>query len=72
MFQVYKLSRKSTQPENMCGIIFEKVKGGGKAVNGTGVYSEAAFEVFLQNSQENICAEISFLIKLITTDLKLH
>ena len=56
----------------MSGIIFEKVKGGGKAVNGTGVYSEAAFEVFLQNSQENICAEISFLIKLITPDLKLH
>ena len=24
----------------MCGIIFEKAKGGGKAVNGTGVYSD--------------------------------
>ena len=30
LFTTYKLSRKNTQPENMCHIIFEKAKGRGR------------------------------------------
>ena len=40
----YKLSRENTQPENMCDIVFEKVKGRGGTVNSTSVYSEAAVQ----------------------------
>ena len=42
LFPVYKVSRKNTQPENMSGIVFEKVIGRGRAVNRTSVYAEAA------------------------------
>ena len=41
-FPTYKLSRKNTQPENMCDIIFEKAKGHGRKVNRASVYAEAA------------------------------
>ena len=33
MFPVYKLSRKNTQPENLCDIVFEKAKGRDGTVN---------------------------------------
>ena len=42
LFQIYKLSRENTQPENMCDIVFEKTKGRGGTVNRTSVYPEAA------------------------------
>ena len=42
LFSVYKLSRENAQPENMCDIIFEKVKGRGGTVNRSSVYAEAA------------------------------
>ena len=56
----------------MCDIVFEKTKGRGGAVNRTSVYDKAAIrrvclkKVLLeisQNSQENICAGISFSTK---------
>ena len=37
-----QLSRKNTQPEKMCDIIFEKAKGRGSKVNRASVYAEAA------------------------------
>ena len=40
----YKLSRKNTQPEKMCDIVFEKAKGRGRKVNGASVYAEAAVQ----------------------------
>ena len=42
LFPIYKLSRKNTQPENMCDIVFEKAKGRGKKENRASVYAEAA------------------------------
>ena len=39
---VYKLSRENSQPENMCGIVFEKAKGCGGTVKRMSVYAEAA------------------------------
>ena len=42
LFPAYKLSRKNTQPENVCDIVFEKVKDRGGTVNRMRVYGEAA------------------------------
>ena len=42
LFPAYKLSRKNTQPENVCDIGFEKVKDRGGTVNRMRVYGEAA------------------------------
>ena len=42
LFPVYKLSRENAQPENMCGIVFEKAKGGGGKVHRTSVYAQTA------------------------------
>ena len=42
LFPAYKLSRKNTQPENMCDIAFEKAKGCGRAENRKSVSAEAA------------------------------
>ena len=47
LFQVYKLSRENTQPENMCVIVFEKTKGRGGTVNRTSVCAEAAVQSVL-------------------------
>ena len=41
MFQIYKLSRENTEPENMCDIVFEKINGCGGKVNRMSVYAEA-------------------------------
>ena len=43
-FPVYKLTRKNTQPEIMCDIVFDKAKGRGGTVNRTSVYAEAAVQ----------------------------
>ena len=62
-------------------MVFEKVKGCGRKVNKTNLYAEAVFKKGVlkkvlwkisQNSQENICAGISFLIKLNSVDLQLN
>ena len=37
-----KLSRKNTQPEKMCDIVFEKAKDRGRKKNRASVYAEAA------------------------------
>ena len=37
-----QLSRKNTQPENMCDIVFEKVKDRGGTVNRMRLYGKAA------------------------------
>ena len=42
LFPAYKLSRKNTQPEDMCCIVFEKTKGRRKTANRGSVYAEAA------------------------------
>ena len=42
LFPAYKLSRKNTQPENMCDIVFEKAKGRGGTVNRMSIYGKAA------------------------------
>ena len=42
LFPVYKLSRENTQPENMCDIVFEKVKSRVGTVNRSKVYAEPA------------------------------
>ena len=42
LFPVYKLSREKTLRENMCDIVFEKVKGRAGKVNRTSVSAEAA------------------------------
>ena len=53
MFPIYKLSRENTQPENMCVIISEKLKGHGGTVNWTSVYAEADVRgVFLKECYE--------------------
>ena len=44
LFHVYKLNQETTQPENICDIVFEKTKGCGGIVNRTSVYAEAAVE----------------------------
>ena len=48
LFPAYKLSRKDTEPENICDIVFEKVKCCGGTVNRTSFYGEAAFRKVLQ------------------------
>ena len=72
LFQVYKLSQETTQPENICDIVFEETKGRGGIVNLTGVYAEAALQMvrrvvgeISQNSEE-IYAGISFFITVLT------
>ena len=50
LFPTYKLSRKNTQPENMCDIVFEKVKARGRKVNRASVYAEAAVRRVLLKS----------------------
>ena len=42
LFVTYKLSRKNTQPENICDIVFEKTKDRGRTVNRASVCAEAA------------------------------
>ena len=73
-------NQENTQPENMCDIVFEKAKGRGGTVNRMSDYAQAAirrvllkrcYEKFRENSQENTCAEISFLIKSDAVDLQL-
>ena len=71
-FQVYKLSQETTQPENICDIVFEETKGCGGIVNVTGVHVEAALQrirrvlgEISQNSEE-IYAGISFFITVLT------
>ena len=58
-FPVFKLSRENTQLENMCGIIFEKVKG---------VYAEAAaqryYDKFCRIHKKTSVPESLFLAKL--------
>ena len=61
MFPVYKLSRETAQPENICNIVFEKAKGRGGTVN--------RIEGSLKKGV-NICAGSSFLIKLNSVDLQ--
>ena len=39
-FPVHKLSQEKTQPENMCGMVFEKAISRGGKVNKTSVYVE--------------------------------
>ena len=41
LFQVYKLSRENTYPENMCDIAIKKIKVRGATVNSTSVNAEA-------------------------------
>ena len=50
LFPTYKLSRKNTQPEKMCDIVFEKAKGRGRKVNRASVYAEAAVRRVLLKS----------------------
>ena len=67
--------------ENMCNIVFEKVQDPAGKVNRTSVYAEAAVqrvlskrfsEKFPRVHKKNICAGISFLIKLNSVDLQLY
>ena len=44
LFPIYKISRENTQPENMCDIVFQKVKGRAGTVNRTSDYAEAAVQ----------------------------
>ena len=44
LFQIYKLSRENSQPENMCIIVFEKTKGRGGIVNRVSFHAEAAVQ----------------------------
>ena len=44
LFPVFKLSRKITQPENMCHIVFENAKRHGGTFNRTSVYAEIAVQ----------------------------
>ena len=41
-FPAYKLNQKSSHPENMCDIFFEKAKDHGGTMNRASVYVEAA------------------------------
>ena len=59
MFPVFNLSRENTQPENMCDIIFEKIEAVVQRCSVKKVFLEIS-----QNSQENACARVSYLIKL--------
>ena len=61
----------------MCEIAFEKAKGRGGMENRASVFVEATGRFFKkgelsQNSQEIICAGLSFLIKLNSVDLQVH
>ena len=58
MFPVFKLSRENTQSENMCDIIFENIEAVVQRC-----YSVLFLEIS-QNSQENACARLYYLIKL--------
>ena len=69
MFQVYKLTRENTQPENMCDIFFEKAKGRGVTVNKTSVYAEAAIQRvllkkvmknFAEFTRKHLCQDVAF------------
>ena len=44
LFPVFKLSRKITQPENMCHIVFENAKRHGGTFKRTSVYAETAVQ----------------------------
>ena len=75
LFQVYKLSQETTQPENICDIFFEETEDRGGIVNWTSVYAEAALQrvrrvlgEISQNSEE-IYAGISFFITLLTLQI---
>ena len=75
LLPVYKLnpSREITQLENMCAIVFEKVKGRALTVNKSSVYAEAVVgRVFRKRCYEKISAGISFLIKLNSLDLQIY
>ena len=61
----------------MCYIVFEKAKGRGGTANEylcKSSHPKGSFNVIrnFQNSQESVCAGISFLIKLNFVDLQLH
>ena len=47
LFPTYNISRKNTQPENMCDIVFEKAKGRVRTVKKVSVYAEAAIRSVL-------------------------
>ena len=67
MFQIYNLSRENTQPENMCDIVFEKQKVTVRQQtervfmqkDSKDSFKKVLWEIS-QNSEENICAGISF------------
>ena len=77
---VYKLSRENTQPKNICDIVFEKVLDLDGKINGRVLMQKQPSEGFFKKGfmrifaefKKNICAGISFLIKLNSVDLQLH
>ena len=64
LFLAYEWSRKNTQPENMCDVVFEKAKGQECLYRSR--RRKRTFKRMLrkisQNSPENICAGRSFLV----------
>ena len=56
LLPVYKLNQESTQPENMCNIVFGKVKGGGGSVHRMNDCAEAAvLRVLQKRCSEKFC-----------------
>ena len=56
LFPVFKLSRKNTQPENMCDIIFENIEAVVQRCSVKKVFLEIS-----QNSQEkHLCQSLLF------------
>ena len=62
LFPVFKLSQENTQSENMCDIIFENIEAVVQRCSVKKVLLEIS-----QNSLENACARVSYLIKLPAT-----
>ena len=79
LFQVYKLSREKTRPENF---VFEKTKGRGGTVNRTSVDAEAAtrrvllkkcvMRNYAEFTRKYLCRNLSFDEVINSVDLQLH
>lgn len=67
-FPVYKLNREGTQPEKMCVIVFEYVKGRGGTVNRARAYGKANFKKFTRTP---LCCGL-FSDKFRCYNLQLH
>ena len=77
LFPVYKLSRENTLPENMCDIVFEKMKGGGGTERvftqkhpSEGFFQKGVMRNFAKFTRKHLCRKNETLAQLFSCEFR--